>query len=486
MLTSTEGLILVFVYGIAMVAVVLFVRRRKSSDDFLVMNRELGTWRGAFSIAVSWIWAPAVFICSLQAFTQGLPGIFWFTFPNILCFFIFAPIAVRARKLFPSGYTMPDFINARYSGDKKVHIASLFVYFGYQLGAIIINCAAGAALLHILTGIAYSVAVLIMSATALAYSLISGLRASVITDVIQMSLILVIGFFIVPWVISEAGGVSVLSEGLGGQTGEFRDLFNPYVAYAFGIATSLGLISGPIADQMFFQRAFAVKRGSIVRVFVYGGLIFGVVPIVLSLLGFVGAAPSVQAVVTVDDPQMVGPIVVGHFLPKWALMLFTTMAFAGLTSTLDSALCAVSSLGGIDVFKRYFSPEASDSELLKMSRLFMIIMAFIGTSVALLQPQLLWVFLIYGALASAALFPTVLSIFWSRLPAQGAFWAIVLSLVVATPLSIYANVNGDVDLIVLAAVISVLIGLVVCLFFGLRSSERFDFSSLSHTAEATE
>ncbi len=481
MLSTSQGLVLIISYAILMTVIVWFLNRNKqqTADDFLVANRQLGTWRGAFSIAVSWIWAPAIFICSLQAYTQGLPGIFWFTFPNILCFFVFAPLAVRLRRLLPEGYSLPDFMRLRFKNDKRVHLSSLFVYFGYQLGAVIINAVAGGTLLNLLTGLSFPISVLIMVITALAYSLISGLKASVITDVIQMSLILIIGFVIVPWVISNAGGFAVINNGIGGVSGEFTNLFDSKVAFAFGIATTIGLISGPIADQMFFQRTFAVKKKSVAKVFIFGGLLFGIVPIVLSLLGFIGAAPEVASQINVADAQMIGPVVVNHFLPKWALMLFSVMAFAGLSSTLDSAFVAASSLGTVDIVKRYYNSEMDSKQSIKVARFFMLGIATLGTCIALMKPQLLWVFLIYGALASSTLFPTVLAIFWNKLPAKGAFWAIVLSLIIGTPLSIYANVNQDTNLIVISAISSVLVGLIVCLLFGFANSEKFNINNLT-------
>ena len=127
------------------------------------------------------------------------------------------------------------------------------------------------------------------------------------------------------------------------------------------------------------------------------------------------------------------------------------------------------------MYKKYINPNASSRILLKVSRTLMIAMAVIGTVIALLQPKLLWVFLIYGALASAALFPTIFSLYWDRLEKNAAFLAVALSLVIGLPLSIYANVVENVNLIVLAAVLSATIGLVVCLVGGFMNTKRYKF-----------
>ena len=109
----------------------------------------------------------------------------------------------------------------------------------------------------------------------------------------------------------------------------------------------------------------------------------------------------------------------------------------------------------------------------------MLIMAVIGTSIALLKPQLLWIFLISGTLAAAGLFPTILSLYWGRLNAKGAFWSVFLSIIIATPLSIYANVSGNENLVTWSAIASVGIGAVIAITAGLlNKGESFDFGTI--------
>ncbi len=451
MLTENEGYVLFLIYGVIILSLVLYTSKKsQGADDFLVMGRGLGVFRGALSMAVSWIWAPAIFICSLQAYEQGLPGVFWFTAPNILTFFVFAIFAVKMREILPKGYVVSEIFHYKFPKVQSVHIAASVVTFGYQLGAIIINCVAGATLINLLSGISFEIGVLLMAGLSLSYSLISGLRASVLSDVAQMLMILFITIIIVPWVVIEAGGIAAISSGLGGYSGEYRNVLDPGVAFAFGIAMTLGLLSGPVADQMFSQRAFAAKKSALVKIFIYGGLIFGLVPIVLSVLGFIGASGVQNGLFEISDSQMVGPEVVGYYLPKWALALFAIMAFAGLTSTLDSAFNAVGSLTA-----KLKIVGSDDNKTILIARLGMVLFAFIGVSIALLRPELLWVFLIYGALASSIFIPSFLALYWDKLNGKAAAIGIISSFIIGTPLSIYANVTGNTDLIVLAALISI-------------------------------
>lgn len=305
-----------------------------------------------------------------------------------------------------------------------------------------------------------------MGGLALTYSLVSGLRASVLSDVAQMLMVVVVALVLVPWATVEAGGLSALHDGLGGVTGEYRDVFDPGVVYSFGIATTIGLISGPIADQMFTQRAFAARPGLIGPIFVLAGLLFAIVPISLSLLGFIGAGAERSGHIHIADAQMVGPEVIGNLLPPWALGLFALMAFAGLTSTLDSAFTAVGSLTAIDL-----DPNCrSSTTRVRRARFGMCAASVIGMSIALTRPQLLWVFLVYGALAASLFFPTLLLLFWNRLTAQGAASGICAGLVVGTPLSVFANASEQTHLIVMSAILGLLLAGLVAVVVSLAAA----------------
>jgi SSS family transporter len=487
-ITQQEGWLIFLAFTLMMFFVTfLFTKGRQTLDEHLVANRKVSIFKGAFSIAVTWIWAPAVFIASQKAYEQGLPGIFWFTFPNIICFFIFAPLAFRLRKLVPFGYSMPDYISLRFKNDKKPHLIFLIITYGYDLGAIIINSLAGGLLMHSISGIDLHIAILIVAGIALVYVITRGMPASVITDVIQMSLILFIGVILVPWVVFEAGGTSVIANGLGGVTGKYSNLFDPWIAYSFGIPASLGLIAGPVADQMFYQRAMSTFRTKIIRTFVIGGIIFGVVPIILSLLGFIAANPVINHLLNIGDNQLVGLYVVEHFLPKWTLYGFVLMCLAALSSTLDSAYLAVGSLTSVDIYKKYINKSATPQKMVRASQIGMAIFVIIGVGIAMIPGvKLLWIFLIYGALASSALIPTILCLYWKKLSARAAFWGPFLSFLIGLPLSIYANFTENANLIVVAALASVLIGLIVCVLFSIFDHEVYEFKQFTSELESSD
>ena len=468
-LTSAQGYVILAVYGVFMILITWFFARwkkYKTIQGFLVAERNVKWWLGATSIAASWIWAPALFVSVQSAYQQGLPGIFWFTFPNIIALLLFIWLAPKIRAKMPFGFTLPQYIKYRLQSE-RAHKIYLFPYFFYQLMAVTVQLFAGGSLVSLLTGIPLINAMIIMAVIVLVYSLISGLESSIVTDFIQFLLIVVGVVVVIPWTISAAGGWNAISAGLGGVSGNFRNIFDPGVAFSFGIVTAIGLISGAISDQQYWQRAFAIKKENLVKSFVFGAIMFGIVPVALSTLGFLAANQSLGISLPQGaDVSMIGIATVSQFLPVGAMALFVVMLLSALFSTLDSGLNAASSLYVIDVVKYtdkekevlrkteegiFLTPEEEniqktlDNRGVRNSRWAMFGITVLGFLVALAAKYIpgfglkhLW--WIFNTVAACIVVPTILSLYWSRLDARGVFWGVLVAFIVGIPLFVYGNI----------------------------------------------
>jgi len=468
-LTSAQGYVILAVYGVFMILITWFFARwkkYKTIQGFLVAERNVKWWLGATSIAASWIWAPALFVSVQSAYQQGLPGIFWFTFPNIIALLLFIWLAPKIRAKMPFGFTLPQYIKYRLQSE-RAHKIYLFPYFFYQLMAVTVQLFAGGSLVSLLTGIPLINAMIIMAVIVLVYSLISGLESSIVTDFIQFLLIVVGVVVVIPWTISAAGGWNAISAGLGGVSGNFRNIFDPGVAFSFGIVTAIGLISGAISDQQYWQRAFAIKKENLVKSFVFGAIMFGIVPVALSTLGFLAANQSLGISLPQGaDVSMIGIATVSQFLPVGAMALFVVMLLSALFSTLDSGLNAASSLYVIDVVKytekekevlrkteegMFLTPEEEniqktlDNRGVRNSRWAMFGITVLGFLVALAAKYIpgfglkhLW--WIFNTVAACVVVPTILSLYWIKLDERGVFWGVLMAFVIGVPLFVYGNI----------------------------------------------
>lgn len=471
-LQPSTGILLLLGFGIVMVVATLLFGRprdRAAQDSFLVADRNVGWFLGGCSIAASWIWAPALFISSQIAYQKGLAGIFWFTAPNVAALAIFAWLAPKIRRNFPHGYTLPQYIRTRLESE-RVHKVYLFPFLFYQLMAVTVQLYAGGNFVTLLTGIPLLAVMPLMAATALAYTWISGLRASIVTDLIQMFLIFCIGALVIALTWHTVDGWSGVAPGLGGIE-NVASIFDPGVAFSFGIVTSIGLISGALSDQQYWQRAFAIRVQELRSAFVFGALLFGCLPLALSTLGFIAANPAFSINLPAGvDVSLIGVQTVATLLPTWVVLLFVLMLFAGLCSTLDSGLAAASSLWTTDV-----AEAKTDEAARRSARTAMVIMTLLGLAVATAAiyipgfglKHLWWVMNTIGACVAV---PTVLALYWTRLSERGVFWGVLTAFVAGIPLFVYANVKGSSVMIVGASILIVLVSTGFCLIFSTRGA----------------
>lgn len=214
-----NGIMVLVAYAVLMiVATIVFAKRDKDSDSFYVGNRNMGTVSSAMSIAATWIWAPALFTSAEKAYLNGVPGLFWFLVPNILCLLIFIPFAKRIRKEMPNGITLSGYMHEKYRSE-KVKGVYLFQLTMLTVLSTAVQLLAGGKILSVATGLPLWVMTIVLAVIAFSYSQISGIKASVLTDAIQMIFLLLACAIFVPWALKSNGGMSSIQ--LSGITGEF-------------------------------------------------------------------------------------------------------------------------------------------------------------------------------------------------------------------------------------------------------------------------
>ena len=471
--SSLQGWALVAGYALMvfLVTAVYARRRSRSKEGFLVSHRRVPGFQGAFAVAATWIWAPALFLSAQKAYEQGQVGLFWFVFPNVLCLVLFAFFAERIRVLAPNGYSMAGLVLERYS--RRAHTLFLVEGFGLQTCAFAVQLLAGGAVLSRLTGIPFWQLTIALALVPLLYSLRSGLRASVATDYWQMIWILLVAFTTVPAVVIAAGGLDAVKAGLGGISGRFRNPFDSAgieVFLAFGLPTTVGLLSGPFGDQMFWQRAFALERRHVRSAFLWGALIFALCPLSLSVLGFTLAGRHIR----IPEAQLANVEAVWCWLPTWVLVPFLWMILSGLISTVDSVICAVASYSGHDLLERS-GKKYGDPESLRAGRRAMVVVSAVAVLVANIPGlKILHLFLFYGTLRASVLLPTVIVLSARKaLSERGLFFGILGSMVVGLPLQTLGQLTKAPLLLSGGSLVTVLTsGAVLVLFTALQRRQH--------------
>ena len=427
--TMAQGWGLVALYGAFAIWIArTYKMKTLTKENYLVAGRKLNSNEAAFSIAATWIWAPALFVASQKAYLEGWVGLFWFTVPNIATLILFAYFAQKVRNKYPKAFTLSSTMEKIHSPRvQKVYIASLGAL---SICSFAVQLLAGGAVVQTLTGIPFILVTLVMAGIAIAYSYNAGLGASVRTDYLQMGIIGGVALFLVPYIVSVAG-VDTLKAGLNGVTGSYNSLWagdGGLVFWSFGITVTIGLLSGSFGDQAFWQRAYATEKSQVKEAFIKGSLIFGVVPLAMSIFGFIGAGSGLVP----NSTQMVNVETVLAYLPSWTAIPFLFALLSGLISTLDSCLCSVSSLAGEDLSKE-------SGHVIPNAKRAMIGLTILGLVLANIpNMQILYLFLFYGTLRASTLIPTLLSIIGLenkklRPTEAGMFYGIVIGLAIGLP-----------------------------------------------------
>ncbi len=396
----------------------------------------------AMSVAATWIWAPALFVGSQQAYQNGLAGVFYFCFCNTITLGIFGWVSQRADgQLKRRGFTLPQVIRERF--DKKTHLIYLLVFLAVLLCSFATQLLAASALLSSYLGLPKLAISVVITLLVLSYSLYRGLVASIVTDVAQLAVIYVGALIVVPYAISQAGGIDVVVSGLGGVSGEHLSPIDAKVFLGFGVFVSLNHLFALYADQMHWQRAFAIRKGKQRATYNRAMACFIVVPVSLSMLGFLAAGMVRSGSLTVDNPGLVGAEVIQALLPGWAMALFAFVLLCGLMSTLDSIVMALASLASVDLFDAYTKPETSKGDLRRI-RVAMVILSLLGLALANVPGiTILGMFLFYGMLRLAVATPTLAVIFDDRVSARGVFLGVLVAVVVAVPTYLIGVTQGS-------------------------------------------
>ena len=206
-----------------------------------------------------------------------------------------------------------------------------------------------------------------------------GIKGSIISDFYK-------------YVIMVVGGIILLT--ITGIKEQHTPIFirdtatNTYdMLITFGIPTVIGLMCAPYVDQTFWQRTFSIDKEKVRGIFIKSALAFAVVPFLFGMIGFMQLSGGEFEITK-------------YFSSGISMPLFAICVLCALVSTLDSNLCAISSIACTEYKKTMAVGRASMITLLITSTLIMVY-----TSLSIVD-----LFLIYGTIRTCVALPTILII----------------------------------------------------------------------------
>jgi Na+/proline symporter len=487
------GFTLMAALGIFMLLIALIVKQRlvRNTRDFVASGRRIGLAFGTGSLISVWTWAMAVMMSAAMTYRWGLSGLFWFVVPNGLAIMLVIPFARYLRSNMPQGYTISKFIDHRFKSNVSSAIVTLTMVFGILL-EIMINLKGTSVVMSTVFNIDWRSATLVAIVIILIYSFFGGLWTSVMTGTFNTLMITAVAAAIVSTVYAKVGGTAAvfdavrqtaatagaqLAPGMEWSGHDLLAVTRWDTAAEFGITLAFGLFAATVADQIFWQKVWSIKKQHVGKAFLLAGVLFYPIPITLGLLGLIGIGYQIPLATIGGDLAAVGPYIVSHIgLPRALVLLYVLVILAACYSTIDGGAAAMASVVTVDIVKK-ISPGISERALFVYAKMAILIGGIIATIIILSGVDFTSLVLTTYALKTAILLPLTLAIMWPRTNSVGFVGGIVLSILIGMPVRhVYGELAGTLTILAVSAV-------VVWLSAKLKP-EHFDMRSLRNVRDA--
>lgn len=340
------------------------------AEDLMLAGRALPLWVAVFTMGATWVGGG--YINGTAESTYGT-GLVWVQAPWGYAMSLVIGGLVFARPMRRRGYrTMLDPLQQRF-GERMAALLYLPALTGELFWTAAILTALGTTFGTVL-GLDSVPSILLSSFVAVAYTALGGLWAVAFTDVIQMVLLLIGLWLVVPQALDKVGGFDAAWEAYLAQKGAAANFFPPWDGwrhpdwgnrYFQWWDYALLLVFGGIPWHVYFQRVLAAKdedTAARLSVAAAGVCLFAAVPAIL-----IGVAASVapwdQLGTARPEAAKALPWVVRYMTGPLTATIGLGAVAAAVMSSVDSSILSAASMGAWNVYRPLVKPEATGEEL---------------------------------------------------------------------------------------------------------------------------
>lgn len=403
--------------------------RTNSLSDYVLGGRSLGSGVTALSAAASdmsgWI-------------LMGLPGALyaggiiegWIALGLVIGAYLnWKFVAGRLRlytEIADNSLTLPDFFENRFKDNSKIlRVSSALVILLFYTFYTASGMVAGATLFETSFQMDYHKALYIGAAVIVGYTFLGGFLAVSWTDFFQ-GILMVTALVVAPiTIVIEFNGMGPLLEDIKAVKPNALDMTTGLTLIGFLSLQAWGL--GYFGQPHILARFMAAEGVHTIR----SARRIAMSWMIISLLGalFIGLAgiayfsndPNAIATLS-ENPERIFILINKALFNPWLAGFLLAAILAAVMSTIDSQLLVSSSSLTEDFYKSLIRPEASEKELVWVSRFGVVMIALVAVYIAL-DPESRVLELVSYAWAGfgAAFGPVViLSLFWQKMTRWGA------------------------------------------------------------------
>lgn len=391
---STIDIIVVVVYAMGIFALAQWVSREKAghtknTSDYFLASKNLPWWAIGASLIAANISAEQIVGMSGSGYAIGLAiaSYEWMAAATLLIVGkFFLPIFLRNEI-----YTMPQFLEQRFGSTIRTVMAVfwLVLYVFVNLTSIIWL---GSIAVNKVAGVDQNVALVLLGAFALLYQLRGGLKAVALTDIVQVSLLVLGGLIIAYLTLAQIGSGDILGgwHKLTTTTPDhFRMILGPDDPHYKDLPGLSVLIGGMwIANlsywgfnQYIIQRALAAKNiGEAQKGVIFAAFLKLLMPLIIVL-------PGIAAVVLAPGlakPDEAYPTMM-RLLPTGLLGLVFAALIAAIVASTASKINSIATIFTLDLYAKFrgVKSEAEDAEAKAGEERHLVLVGRVASAVAI-------------------------------------------------------------------------------------------------------
>ncbi len=438
------------VYMLAVIGIGLFFAKKanQNSDNYFLGGRSLGPWIAAMSAEASdmsgWLLMglPGVaYWCGLADAAWTAIGLAVGTYLN----WLLVSKRLRRYSAVADAITIPDFFSNRFHDKKKIlmSIAAIFilVFFTVYAASCFITCGK---LFSTLFGYSYTSMMIAGAVFVVIYTFLGGFLAESTSDFMQ-SIIMIVALVAVLAVSTiAAGGTAQVIENVKAIPGffEFFGVATPTVtdgvqqtangAALFGDAGSYGFLTiistlawglGYFGMPQVLLRFMAIRKVGELKTSRRIATSWAVISMTAAVfIGLLGRVLYPTALATSGQAESVFILVSTKLLPPLLAGLAMAGIIAATISSSDSYLLIASSAFSKNIFQGLLKKNATDKQVMTVSRIVLVLIAVIGVFLANDENSVIFKVVSFAWAGFGATFGPIMlfSLFWKRTTLHGA------------------------------------------------------------------
>lgn len=439
------------------IGIYFYKKSQKNPENYFLGGRSLGPWVAAMSAEASDMSGWLLMGLPGVAYWCGLADAFWTAIGLAIGTYVnWLIVAKRLRnysQIAGNSITIPDFFSNRFKEKKKVLLAisALFILIFFTVYASSCFVTVGK-LFSTLFGFDYHVTLIVGAVFVVAYTLIGGFLAESVSDFMQaIVMILALIATIIVGIVNAGGFANVIenSKNIEGFlsldqlatpiVGANGEQLNQGGVPSFGAPSEYGFLNmvsmlawglGYFGVPQVLLRFMAIRKPSEIKRSRIIATVWCVISLAAAvLIGIIGRTllPASPELNSASKAESIMIVLSTKYLPLIVAGLIMAGILAATISSSDSYLLIASSSISVNIYKGIVKKDASEKQVMWLSRIVLVVIAIIGVIIAWKEDSVIFNLVSFAWAGFGATFGPIMlfSLFWKRTTRSGAIAGMV-------------------------------------------------------------